>query len=135
MLRRIEHRIQYLDDQQTHILPTDDGDLDWPGAFPVTFTNGFLKDSTLTGTIQIYAQAQADQCKGVGNSACVVLDGAGARGLLGPDVPNIGGYSPAYRSHRRTPRERYRRNSRSLSATRARVDQKESGADSAGRSR
>jgi glutamate-ammonia-ligase adenylyltransferase len=28
-LRRIEHRIQYLDDQQTHLLPTQDGDLDW----------------------------------------------------------------------------------------------------------
>ena len=29
LLRRIEHRIQYLDDQQTHLLPTHDGDLDW----------------------------------------------------------------------------------------------------------
>ncbi len=32
-LRRVEHRIQYLDDQQTHVLPVcraaDDGDLDW----------------------------------------------------------------------------------------------------------
>ena len=28
-LRRVEHRIQYLDDQQTHILPTDDADLLW----------------------------------------------------------------------------------------------------------
>ncbi len=28
-LRRVEHRIQYLDDQQTHVLPTDDADLDW----------------------------------------------------------------------------------------------------------
>jgi len=28
-LRRVEHRIQYLDDQQTHILPTDDADLNW----------------------------------------------------------------------------------------------------------
>ncbi len=32
MLRRIEHRIQYLDDQQTHILPTYDADLDWIAA-------------------------------------------------------------------------------------------------------
>ena len=29
LLRRIEHRIQYLDDQQTHVLPTHDGDLAW----------------------------------------------------------------------------------------------------------
>src|SRR6185369_5933288 len=32
-LRRVEHRIQYLDDQQTHVLPMgrsdDDGDLNW----------------------------------------------------------------------------------------------------------
>jgi [glutamine synthetase] adenylyltransferase / [glutamine synthetase]-adenylyl-L-tyrosine phosphorylase len=28
-LRQLEHRIQYLDDQQTHIVPTDDTDLDW----------------------------------------------------------------------------------------------------------
>ncbi len=28
-LRRIEHRIQYLDDQQTHLLPTQDRDLVW----------------------------------------------------------------------------------------------------------
>jgi glutamate-ammonia-ligase adenylyltransferase len=28
-LRRVEHRIQYLDDQQTHILPTNDDDLAW----------------------------------------------------------------------------------------------------------
>jgi glutamate-ammonia-ligase adenylyltransferase len=28
-LRRVEHRIQFLDDQQTHLLPTVDGDLGW----------------------------------------------------------------------------------------------------------
>ena len=28
-LRRVEHRIQYLDDQQTHVLPTQDEDLVW----------------------------------------------------------------------------------------------------------
>ena len=28
-LRCVEHRIQYLDDQQTHLLPTNDEDLDW----------------------------------------------------------------------------------------------------------
>ncbi len=28
-LRRVEHRIQYLDDLQTHLLPSDDADLDW----------------------------------------------------------------------------------------------------------
>ncbi len=28
-LRRVEHRVQYLDDQQTHVLPTRDDDLAW----------------------------------------------------------------------------------------------------------
>ncbi len=28
-LRQVEHRIQYLDDQQTHVLPTRDDDLSW----------------------------------------------------------------------------------------------------------
>jgi glutamate-ammonia-ligase adenylyltransferase len=31
-LRRVEHRIQFLDDQQTHLLPTDDDDLRWIAA-------------------------------------------------------------------------------------------------------
>lgn len=31
-LRRVEHRIQYLDDQQTHVLPTSDADLSWIAA-------------------------------------------------------------------------------------------------------
>ena len=28
-LRKVEHRIQYLDDQQTHVLPSQDSDLQW----------------------------------------------------------------------------------------------------------
>jgi glutamate-ammonia-ligase adenylyltransferase len=31
-LRRVEHRIQFLDDQQTHLLPTADADLGWISA-------------------------------------------------------------------------------------------------------
>lgn len=31
-LRRVEHRIQFLDDQQTHLLPTADADLSWIAA-------------------------------------------------------------------------------------------------------
>ncbi len=31
-LRRVEHRIQYLDDQQTHVMPTRDDDLTWLAA-------------------------------------------------------------------------------------------------------
>jgi len=35
-LRQVEHRIQYLDDQQTHALPTHDDDLNW-----ISLTLGF----------------------------------------------------------------------------------------------
>ncbi|MDM0035987.1 bifunctional [glutamate--ammonia ligase]-adenylyl-L-tyrosine phosphorylase/[glutamate--ammonia-ligase] adenylyltransferase [Variovorax sp. J22P271] len=35
-LRRVEHRIQYLDDQQTHVLPVNDDDLHW-----IALTLGF----------------------------------------------------------------------------------------------
>ena len=35
-LRQVEHRIQYLDDQQTHMLPTNDDDLNW-----IALTLGF----------------------------------------------------------------------------------------------
>jgi [glutamine synthetase] adenylyltransferase / [glutamine synthetase]-adenylyl-L-tyrosine phosphorylase len=35
-LRQVEHRIQYLDDQQTHVLPTNDEDLNW-----ISLTLGF----------------------------------------------------------------------------------------------
>jgi len=44
-LRQVEHRIQYLDDQQTHVLPTRDDDLAWIAqtlAYPDT--GAFLAD-------------------------------------------------------------------------------------------
>src|SRR5205085_9653010 len=39
-LRQVEHRIQYLDDQQTHLLPTVDGDLGWIAGSLASLTNG-----------------------------------------------------------------------------------------------
>ncbi len=51
-LRRVEHRIQYLDDQQTHLLPTQDDDLRWialslgpPAAQPPARATAALLDS------------------------------------------------------------------------------------------
>mgnify|MGYP003615280225 FL=1 len=44
-LRRAEHRIQYLDDQQTHILPTQDDDLLWIAqTMGYADTCGFMQD-------------------------------------------------------------------------------------------
>jgi [glutamine synthetase] adenylyltransferase / [glutamine synthetase]-adenylyl-L-tyrosine phosphorylase len=43
-LRRVEHRIQYLDDQQTHVLPQDSADLTWLAqCMGCTDTPDFLK--------------------------------------------------------------------------------------------
>jgi len=53
-LRRIEHRIQYLDDQQTHQLPTADADLGW------------------------IARSLGFSCRTDGNDACDLLDLLGA---------------------------------------------------------
>jgi hypothetical protein len=72
---------------------TGTDELEWPGSFPVTFTNGFLSSTAISGRILIYAQAKASQCKGPPAPACGVLNEAGARSQLGPDLPRIGGFS------------------------------------------
>ena len=44
-LRKVEHRIQYLDDQQTHVLPTQDGDLQWiAGTMGYAASHDFLTE-------------------------------------------------------------------------------------------
>ena len=43
-LRKVEHRIQYLDDQQTHVLPTSDDDLCWIGRTMGVGCSDFLKE-------------------------------------------------------------------------------------------
>jgi glutamate-ammonia-ligase adenylyltransferase len=58
-LRRIEHRIQYLDDQQTHLLPTVDADLGW-----IARSLGF--------------GGNASRCLGPDGAACDLLDLLGA---------------------------------------------------------
>ena len=77
-LRQVEHRIQYLDDQQTHVLPTSDADLAWL-ALAMRFANSadFLCeldtcrelvaqefDSLLGG-----AQKECNGCNGNGNGS------------------------------------------------------------------
>ena len=68
-LRRVEHRIQYLDDQQTHVLPTHAGDLDWIAA-TMGYTNSgdFLSDldvhrELVAGEFDILLGGKPD-CKG-----------------------------------------------------------------------
>ena len=54
-LRQVEHRIQYLDDQQTHVLPTRDDDLGWIAqTMGYADASAFLSD--LNGHREVVAQ-------------------------------------------------------------------------------
>ena len=72
-LRRVEHRIQYLDDQQTHVLPTRDDDLAWV-AQTMGYNNCCPFLSELDAHRELVAQefdtllGQKADCKGCGKS-------------------------------------------------------------------
>ncbi len=73
-LRRVEHRIQYLDDQQTHVLPTRDDDLAWI-AQTLGYSNCCPFLSELDAHRELVAQefdtllGKKSECKGCGKSA------------------------------------------------------------------
>jgi glutamate-ammonia-ligase adenylyltransferase len=55
-LRQIEHRIQYLDDQQTHVLPTQDQDLNW-----IAETMGFASSQALLSQLDVHRELVAQE--------------------------------------------------------------------------
>lgn len=55
-LRRVEHRIQYLDDQQTHLLPTADADLDW-----LARSMGYAQTGALLDDLQAHREVVAHE--------------------------------------------------------------------------
>ena len=62
----------------------DEDDLEWPGNFPVAFTNGALGIRTITGTITVRAQTSAEQCTNpLLNRACRLLDRAQVQAMVG----------------------------------------------------
>ena len=73
-LRRVEHRIQYLDDQQTHALPTRDDDLAW-----IARTLGYPDCRLFLHALDSHRERVAEEfdrllggsvdCKGCGNAA------------------------------------------------------------------
>jgi [glutamine synthetase] adenylyltransferase / [glutamine synthetase]-adenylyl-L-tyrosine phosphorylase len=73
-LRRVEHRIQYLDDQQTHVLPTRDDDLNW-----IAQTLGYSNCCPFLGDLDAHRELVAGEfdkllggkpgCKGCGKGA------------------------------------------------------------------
>ncbi|MFZ1606231.1 MAG: bifunctional [glutamate--ammonia ligase]-adenylyl-L-tyrosine phosphorylase/[glutamate--ammonia-ligase] adenylyltransferase [Rhodoferax sp.] len=74
-LRQVEHRIQYLDDQQTHVLPTADPELEW-----IAHTLGFEGTCAFLGELDRHRELVAQEfdallggapkeCKGCGGAA------------------------------------------------------------------
>jgi [glutamine synthetase] adenylyltransferase / [glutamine synthetase]-adenylyl-L-tyrosine phosphorylase len=55
-LRNVEHRIQYLDDQQTHVLPCADADLDW-----IAQTLGFTETYQFLGQLDTHREFVAGE--------------------------------------------------------------------------
>ncbi len=55
-LRQLEHRIQYLDDQQTHVLPTQDHDLTW-----IAQTMGFETSQQLLSQLDAHRELVAQE--------------------------------------------------------------------------
>ncbi len=55
-LRQVEHRIQYLDDQQTHILPTRDDDLTW-----IAHTMGYADGSRFLHDLDMHRELVAQE--------------------------------------------------------------------------
>ena len=67
-LRAVEHRIQYLDDQQTHVLPTRDDDLSW-----IAQTMGCANHCVFLGLLDAHRERVAqefDTLLGGGQSPC-----------------------------------------------------------------
>ena len=59
-LRQVEHRIQYLDDQQTHVLPTDSADLDW-----IAQTMGLADGAALQAALFLHRERVALEFDGL----------------------------------------------------------------------
>ncbi|MEY2804464.1 MAG: hypothetical protein RL657_1800 [Pseudomonadota bacterium] len=84
-LRRVEHRIQYLDDQQTHVLPSEDPDLTW-----IALTLGYGDSSDFLADLHTHRErvaqefdqllgqqsaADSTDCKGCQRSVAADLEG------------------------------------------------------------
>jgi len=85
-LRRVEHRIQYLDDQQTHVLPTRDDDLAWIAATLGLPCCDFL--CTLDTHRELVAQEFDRLLGGPEKKTCSGGACAGPRAAL-PPVPDL----------------------------------------------
>jgi glutamate-ammonia-ligase adenylyltransferase len=88
-LRQVEHRIQYLDDQQTHVLPTVDADLLWI-AQTMGFANGHSFLAELDAHREYVAQ-EFDALLGGAQPACKGCSGKGPAKSNAPDSHDLEG--------------------------------------------
>ncbi|WP_313070703.1 bifunctional [glutamate--ammonia ligase]-adenylyl-L-tyrosine phosphorylase/[glutamate--ammonia-ligase] adenylyltransferase [Melaminivora sp.] len=93
-LRRVEHRIQYLDDQQTHVLPTRDEDLAWIAATLGLSCCDFLRQ--LDGHRELVAQEFDRLLGGPEKRPCTGGACPGPRGAAAaPDLDALAAQLPA----------------------------------------
>ena len=85
-LRQVEHRIQYLDDQQTHVLPTQDHDLGW-----IAQTMGYATAHLLLQQLDAHRELVAQEFdKLLGGSAERECKGCGSKtGASAPEFDEL----------------------------------------------
>ncbi len=87
-LRRVEHRIQYLDDQQTHVLPTHDDDLHW-----IAHNMGYTSCCPFLGELDAHRELVAQEFDkllgGAGKGECNGKSCSKAANLPPPDLTNL----------------------------------------------
>ena len=87
-LRGVEHRIQYLDDQQTHVLPSGDEDLAW-----IASTLGFADAPDFLRTLDAHRETVAQEFDTLlgGDRECKNCNGKAAQnGLAGTELDSLG---------------------------------------------
>ncbi|WP_137891736.1 bifunctional [glutamate--ammonia ligase]-adenylyl-L-tyrosine phosphorylase/[glutamate--ammonia-ligase] adenylyltransferase [Ramlibacter sp. 2FC] len=87
-LRRVEHRIQYLDDQQTHVLPTRDEDLHW-----IAQTLGYAGCCPFLTELDAHRELVAQEFDtllgGAGDKPCKGCNGGNGNGNGRPAAPEL----------------------------------------------
>ena len=83
-LRRVEHRIQYLDDQQTHVLPTRDDDLAW-----IAQTLGYVNCCPFLSQLDAHRELVAEEFDRLLGGKAVCKGCGGGKGKKSDATPQL----------------------------------------------
>ena len=83
-LRQVEHRIQFLDDQQTHVLPTDEGDLQW-----IAHTLGLPDSTALLQQLDAHRELVAQEFDALLGGAPIECKGCPGKARSGGPAPEM----------------------------------------------